>query len=178
MTNNPDPRYPIGKFEPKESYTADDVKQSIDRIAALPARMEAALKDLSEAQLDTPYRDGGWTLRQVAHHVADSHMNAYIRVKWTLTENTPLIKAYEEKAWAETPETKGSPVLSINLLKALHTKWVVLLRALTPELLQRQFTHPDTKKQVPLDRLIAMYAWHGEHHLGHILGLKEKMKWL
>ncbi len=176
--NTPDPRYPIGKFEFKASYSADEVKQSIDRIEALPFRLETALIGLSPAQLDTPYREGGWTLRQVAHHVADSHLNAYIRVKWTLTEDTPVIKAYHEKSWAETPETSGPPELSISLLKALHAKWVVLLRSLTPDMLQKKFTHPDTQKQVPLDRMIAMYAWHGEHHLGHITELKYRMNWL
>jgi uncharacterized damage-inducible protein DinB len=175
--SNSDPRYPIGKFETKAQYTTDEIRQCIDRIASLPLRMEMALSGLSADQLDTPYRDGGWTLRQVAHHVADSHMNAYVRVKWTLTEDNPLIKAYEEKAWAETPETQESPIVSLNLLKALHAKWVLLLKSMTPEMLQRQFTHPETRKQVPLDRLIAMYAWHGDHHLGHILGLKAKMKW-
>lgn len=175
--NNPDPRYPIGKFETKDQYTPEEIRQCIDRIASLPSRLEAALNGLSAEQLDTPYREGGWTLRQVTHHVADSHMNAYIRVKWTLTENNPLIKAYEEKSWAETPETHESPSFSIDLLKALHAKWVLLLKGLTHEMLQRTFTHPDTRKQVPLDRLIAMYAWHGEHHLGHILGLKAIMKW-
>lgn len=175
--NHPDPRYPIGKFEIKAQYTADEIRKSIDQIESLPSRLEAALNGLSAEQLDTPYREGGWTVRQVAHHVADSHMNAYIRVKWTLTEDKPVIKAYEEKSWAETPEMNGPTAISINLLKALHAKWVILLRKLTPEMLQRQFTHPETGKQVPIDRLIAMYAWHGDHHLGHVMGLKDKMGW-
>lgn len=173
----PDPRYPIGKFEFRASYSAEDVNLSIDQMASLPGRLEDALRGLSPAQLDTPYREGGWTLRQVVHHVADSHMNAYIRVKWTLTEDRPVIKAYDEKAWALTPETLESPEISISLLKALHAKWIVLLRSLPPEMLRKEFTHPETKKQVPLDRLIAMYAWHGDHHLGHVLGLKNRMKW-
>jgi hypothetical protein len=172
-----DPRYPIGKFQPSEHYSPAEIQQFIDAIAALPAKMEDALRGLSPAQLDTPYREGGWTLRQVAHHVPDSHMNAYIRVKWTLTENTPVIKAYNEKAWAETPETTASPDLSIVLLKALHAKWVVLLKGIPPESFLKEFVHPDTGKKVRLDRLTALYAWHGEHHLGHILALKEKMGW-
>ena len=172
-----DPRYPTGKFAPQEQYTAAEVLSNIDRIAALPARLEAALQGLSDTRLDTPYREGGWTLRQVVHHIADSHMNAYIRVKWTLTEDSPVIKAYDEKAWAETPEMREPPVVSLHLLKALHTRWVLLLKALTPEMLQRKFIHPETKKQAPLDRIIAMYAWHGEHHLGHITALKKKMGW-
>lgn len=173
-----DPRYPIGKFEPKDSYTSEEIRHGIDRIAALPCKVEAALNGLSSTQLDTPYREGGWTLRQVAHHVADSHMNAYIRFKWTLTEASPLIKTYDEKGWAQTPETNAPPAVSIDFLKALHTKWVILLNALTPQQLQKAFTHPDTKKLVPLGRLIALYAWHGDHHLGHITALKERMKWV
>ncbi|MEJ0056062.1 MAG: putative metal-dependent hydrolase [Bacteroidota bacterium] len=172
-----DPRYPIGKFEPQDSYTSEDVKININRIAALPEKMKKALHGLSDAQLDTPYRDDGWTVRQVVHHVPDSHMNAYIRFKWSLTEDSPLIKAYDEKGWAVTPETSGPPSISTDLLTALHAKWTVLLKGLSTEDLRRDFTHPDTKKLVPLDRLIATYAWHGEHHLAHITSLKERMKW-
>ncbi len=172
-----DPRYPIGKFEPKESYTPEDIKVNINRIASLPDKLKNAVTLLNDLQLDTPYRDGGWTVRQVVHHMADSHMNAYIRFKWTLTENSPVIKAYDEKGWAVTPETKGPPSLSLELVTALHAKWVTLLKALTPEDLRKEFTHPETKKQVALDRLIATYAWHGEHHLAHIVSLKEKRGW-
>ena len=119
-------------------------------------------------QLDTPYRQGGWTARQVVHHMADSHTNAYIRFKWAITESTPTIKAYDEKAWAETPETKLDPVISIEVLKALHAKWSAMLRRLSPSDFQKEFLHPDTKKHMRLDRLTAMYAWHGEHHFGHL----------
>ena len=170
-------RYPIGKFVPQEKYTAEEIKKNISRIEALPAKMEAAALNLTPAQLDTPYREGGWTLRQVLHHVPESHMNAYVRFKWTLTEETPTIKAYNEKAWALTPEIYLDPAISINLLKALHVKWVALLRNLSPEDLQRQFIHPETKKYNRLDNMTAMYAWHGEHHLGHITSLKERMGW-
>jgi len=172
-----DPRYPIGKFQPQESYSADEIKAFIARIEALPAKLEAAVKGMTDQQLDTPYRDGGWTVRQVVHHVPDSHMNSYIRFKWTLTEPTPVIKAYDEKGWAETPETKLGPELSINLLKALHLKWTKLLKSLTPQDLRKEFTHPDTGKNIPLDRLIHLYAWHGDHHLAHITNLKETMGW-
>jgi hypothetical protein len=161
-------RYPIGKFIPQESYTAEQVKTNISRIESLPAKMEALLTGLSTAQLDTTYREGGWTARQVSHHIADSHLNAYVRFKWTLTENTPLIKAYDEKLWAETPETKLDPVISLNFIKALHTKWAAMLKLLKTEDLNKEFLHPETKKLVRLDRLIALYAWHGEHHLGHL----------
>ena len=172
-----DLRYPIGKFSPQENYTNQNLNEFIQRIAGLPLKLEESIATLKASQLDTPYREGGWTVRQVIHHVADSHMNAYIRVKWTLTEDSPLIKAYAEKAWAETPETKADPSLSLNLLKSLHEKWVVLLKGLTPVELKKAFIHPDTKKSVTLETLIGLYAWHGDHHLGHITSLKKRMNW-
>ena len=170
-------RYPIGKFSAKESYTEEELKNFIDRIDTLPEKIVSAVTGLSDAQLDTPYREGGWSVRQVLHHLPDSHLNAFIRFKWTLTEETPTIKAYDEKLWAETPETKSDPALSLNLLKALHAKWVSLLRALPTEDLKKQFLHPQTNKHVRLDNLMGMYAWHGEHHLAHITSLKERKGW-
>jgi hypothetical protein len=161
-------RYPVGRFTPKDLYTKEGISSAISNIEELPQQLDALVKSFSEKQWDTTYRQGGWTARQVVHHLADSHMNAYIRFKWTLTEQTPTIKAYDEKAWAETPETKADPIISINFLKALHVKWVTLLKLLTTEDLQRQFMHPETKKLVAVDRLIATYGWHGEHHLGHL----------
>lgn len=168
MNNDEQLRYPIGKFSPKDNYSAAELEQYIDTIEKLPAEIERTLHSLSAKQLDTPYREGGWTARQVIHHLADSHMNAYIRVKWCLTEATPLIKAYDEKAWAETPETKLDPVISIELLKALHIKWTALLRRIEPEDFSKEFIHPDTKKHVRIDRMVATYAWHGHHHLAHL----------
>lgn len=161
-------KYPIGKLNAKEGYTADEIRVLIAAIEALPQQVETLVATLSEKQLDTPYRPGGWTARQVIHHLADSHINAFIRLKWTLTEETPTIKAYEEKAWALTPEVNGDPKLSIALLKALHAKWVVLLHKLSAQDLQKQFLHPETNKYVRIERQIATYAWHGEHHLGHL----------
>lgn len=161
-------RYPIGKFLPQDSYTTEELQRFLSRIEALPVKIESLIRNFSAAQYDTPYREGGWTARQVLHHVADSHMNAYIRCKWTLTEDTPLIKAYNEKLWAETPETKLDPQISVILLKALHVKWVALLKLIKKEDLMREFVHPETKKHVRLDRLIALYAWHGDHHFGHL----------
>ncbi|MEX2234945.1 MAG: putative metal-dependent hydrolase [Cyclobacteriaceae bacterium] len=161
-------RYPTGKFAPQELYTKQELDQCIQRIESLPSRIEAIIKKFSAKDLETTYREGGWSARQVLHHVADSHTNAYIRFKWALTENTPVIKAYNEKLWAETPEVKLDPILSLNLLKALHAKWVALLKAIAPADLQKEYIHPETKKNVRLDRLIAMYAWHGDHHLGHL----------
>jgi hypothetical protein len=172
-----DPRYPIGKFEGKDAYTPDEVKGNIQRIERLPARLEEAVRALGPVQLDTPYREGGWTVRQVVHHLPDSHLNAYIRTKWTLTESTPTIKAYDEKLWAETAETKADPEVSLVLLRALHTKWTALLKTISPADLAREFYHPDSKKHVRLDRQIALYAWHGEHHLAHITELKKAKGW-
>ena len=169
-----DLRYPIGKFSPQETYTHEDIHQFIERIASLPAKIESAIQKLTTEQLDTPYREDGWTVRQVVHHLADSHMNAYIRLKWSLTEDAPLIKAYLEKGWAETPETKLDPALSLNLLKALHEKWVALLKNLNPVDLKKVFIHPETKKQISLETQLGLYAWHGEHHLGHIESLKKR----
>lgn len=169
MNNTEDQlRYPIGKFSAKAHYTAEDLHSCLHRIEGLPALIVNEIKDFTPQQLDTPYREGGWTARQVLHHLADSHMNAYIRFKWTLTEETPLIKAYDEKAWAETPEISLDPVISVELLKALHTKWVALLKLLSPGALKKTFIHPETKKSLSLEHMMALYAWHGEHHLHHL----------
>ena len=168
MNSDEQLRYPIGKLKSEESYTLDQVKANIKRIEAIPAQFEKIAGTLSTQQLNTSYREGGWTARQVLHHVPDSHLNAYIRIKWALTEETPTIKAYDEKAWADTYETQADPSISIALLKALHAKWVVLLNDLSEKDLERKFFHPDSKKYIRLDQAIATYAWHGEHHLGHL----------
>ena len=168
-------RYPTGKFTPQPSYTQQELDACIRRIESLPSRIEGVIKTFSEKEFDTHYRPEGWTARQVLHHLSDSHLNAYIRFKWTLTEDTPVIKAYDEKLWAETPETKLDSGISLNLLKALHTKWVALLKSLSLEDLQKEYIHPETKKHVRLDRMIALYAWHGEHHLGHLKIVAEKL---
>lgn len=172
-----DLRYPIGKYQAPIEFTASARKGFLDRISTLPDRLEETIRGLSDQQLDTPYREGGWTVRQVVHHVADSHLNAYIRVKWTLTEESPTIKAYLEKAWATTPETSADPALSIAILKALHARWTILLSALDEAQLSRQFIHPETGKAVSIDHLISLYAWHGDHHLAHIDQLKTQKNW-
>jgi hypothetical protein len=172
-----DIRYPIGKFVAQESYTSEEISRFIDRIEALPDQLESAIKHMSDDQLDTPYREGGWTVRQVVHHVADSHMHAYIRTKWTLTEQEPVIKAYLEKLWAETGETSSTPETSISFLKALHAKWVTLLHSIPVDQLNRFFIHPESKKQISLKTLMGTYAWHGEHHLAHITNLKIEKGW-
>ena len=172
-----DLKYPIGKFTPKDSYSNEEIQKNILRIASLPTRLSDAVKNFDDKKFDTAYRDGGWTVRQLVHHIADSHLNAYIRFKWTLTEDRPTIKAYEEKLWATTEEVKSDPQISLTLLKAHHTKWVGLLKTLTPSQLERDFIHPETKKAVNLKNLLALYAWHSDHHLAHITKLIERMGW-
>lgn len=172
-----DPSYPIGRFQAKESYTSDELQKLITRIEMLPARLEAAVNNLSNEQQDTPYRDGGWTVRQVVHHLSDSHMNAYIRTKWALTENTPLIKAYDQKSWAETPDSKMPVTNSISILRPLHKKWTEMLKQLGPQDLMKEFIHPETNKHIRISQMIDNYAWHGDHHLAHINSLKRRMEW-
>lgn len=170
-------QFPIGRFEAPADFSPVALTEFILQIEQLPNKLNEAVKNLSPQQLDTPYRDGGWTIRQVIHHLSDSHMNAYIRMKWTLTEERPLIKAYDEKAWAETAETHLDPSISLALLQSLHTKWVALMRHLTAEDLKKTFIHPETKTSQSLERMIGLYAWHGNHHLAHITSIKGKMGW-
>jgi uncharacterized damage-inducible protein DinB len=172
-----DPRYPIGRFSPDPNPTPDLRTRQIEQIAGLPARMRRAVAGLNDNQLNTPYRDGGWTVRQVVHHVSDSHLNAYIRFKWSLTESSPTIKAYDEQAWARLKDSELTSVdISLNLLEALHARWTVLLRSMTPEDFQRRFVHPDSGPHDG-DWLLSLYAWHGNHHVAHITSLRERMKW-
>lgn len=168
MKNDESLRFPIGRFAPQDSYTFEELQRHIDRIEALPPRLKKAVGALTPEQLDTPYREGGWTLRQVIHHLADSHTNAYVRLKWSLTESTPTIKAYDEKAWAETAEIKEDPEISLRMIEGLHARWVKLLKALRPEDFEKGYIHPDNGKFVSLSRQVALYSWHGEHHLAHL----------
>ena len=161
-------RYPIGRLELPTTITEEHIAQWIQDIEILPRQFSDAVSALPPGSLDTPYRPGGWTLRQVIHHVADSHINSYIRFKWTLTETMPTIKPYDEKAWAELPDMRDTPVgVSLRLLGALHERWVILLRALTPEQLQLTFIHPESGP-VRLEQAIGLYSWHGRHHLSHL----------
>ena len=172
-----DPRYPIGKFNRVSALSAAERATCIDQVAAAPGQFRRAVIGLTAAQLDTPYRDGGWTVRQVVHHVPDSHMNAYMRFKFGLTEDAPAIKTYEEKDWAKTPEVSATPVeVSLALLDALHLRWVVLLRAMTPQQFARTIKHPEMGP-TSLDAMLALYAWHGRHHTAHITSLRERMGW-
>src|SRR5690606_9451791 len=165
MSNDDQLKYPIGGYSPKESYTDAERAQLIDTIESLPEKVETLIRNISEQQLDTPYREGGWTVRQVIHHLADSHMNACIRLYCTVTEDAPVREAYDEKAWALTAETTLDPVISVNVLKALHQKWSTLLKLLTPDQLKRSYIHPDNGKHVTLERQLALYAWHCDHHI-------------
>ena len=172
-----DPRYPIGKFTYDGTLTEQQKQQYLNDVELTPANLRAALFGLSEQQLDTPYRNGGWSVRQVTHHVADSHMNAYIRHKLAVTEHEPTIKPYEQKLWAELSDAAGMPIeVSLSLLDALHARWTVFLHSLEPAQYGRLFRHPELGV-VPLDRNIALYAWHGRHHTAHITALRERMEW-
>ena len=144
----------------------------------LPQHLENAVLNLDAAQLDTPYREGGWTVKQLVHHVADSHMNAYIRFKLGLTEDNPTIKPYVEAAWAEMPDTKNLPInISLTILHAVHARWKEILKALIRDNLDRTVFHPEHKKQITLWELLGMYAWHSRHHTAHVTSLRERMKW-
>lgn len=173
----PDPRYPIGPFNNDENPTPETRNKHIEEIASLPAKMRRALGGLNPQQLNTPYREGGWTLRQVAHHVPDSHLNAYVRFKLALTENVPTIKPYDQSNWARLKDTDVTSIdVSMNLLESLHIRWVNLLRSMKPEDFNRKLNHPESGVQT-LDRMLALYSWHGKHHLAHITTTKERMKW-
>ncbi|MFZ9981740.1 MAG: YfiT family bacillithiol transferase [Cyclobacteriaceae bacterium] len=170
-------KYPIGKFIPAESYEIHDLEKDTNRLESFPSKLESVIRSLNSAQLNTPYRPGGWTILQVVHHLADSHMHAYIRTKWALTEEAPLIKAYQEKAWALTAENHSYPSLSIALLESLHRKWAYLLRTLDEESLARHFVHPSGDRKITIRQMVQLYTWHGDHHLGHITGLISRSGW-
>jgi hypothetical protein len=173
-----DQSYPIGKFTLEGEITPARREGWIAELADAPAELRAAVYRLTDAQFDTPYRAGGWTVRQVVHHLPDSHLNAYLRFKLALTEDNPTIKPYQEARWAELPDTAGTQVgVSLVLLEALHRRWVVLLKALGEAEWSRTYFHPDQKKALKLGAVLAMYAWHGKHHVAHITGLRERMGW-
>jgi len=173
----PDLRYPIGKFKWEGHTTEEQRRQQIDEIAAAPVRLRDAVKDLSEQQLDTPYRPGGWTVRQVVHHVPDSHMNAHVRFKLALTEENPTIKPYAEGRWAELLDARTAPIeTSLALLELLHHRWVMLLRSLSAADWARSFQHPELGPMT-LEKNLALYAWHGKHHVAHITSLRDRSGW-
>ncbi len=173
-----DKRYPIGVFSSPSIITEEILQNWIQTLEHFPTRLENLVKDLSEVQLDTPYREDGWTLRQVVHHCADSHHHSYIRFKWALTEENPVIKAYNEADWAELFDTKTAPIeISLLHLKAVHAKLVYLLKGLSDKDLQKSFVHPETNETVVLSKNIGIYAWHCNHHYAHINNLLIHNDW-
>jgi len=171
-----DIRYPVGRHQPITTLTPAQRAEGIAQLAAAPAALRRAVQGLDDRQLDTPYRDGGWTVRQVVHHVPDSHMHAYLRCKFLLTEEQPTIKPYDQGNWARTPDTRAPAEVSLALLEALHRRWVLLLEGLTPADFARTLNHPENGIMT-LDDVVAMYAWHGRHHTAHITTLRERMGW-
>ena len=172
-----DPRYPIGKWERRDELTPGVRTAMITQIAEVPARMRSAIAALDDAQLDTPYREGGWTVRQVVHHVPDSHLNSYTRFKLALTEDEPTIRPYDEAKWAELADSRDTPVeTSLTMLDALHDRWTRLLRAMSDDDFRRTLRHPDMGVMT-LAALLSLYAWHGRHHVGHVTSLRERMGW-
>jgi len=165
--------YPIGRFQlPTAPHTAAERAALIQQIADLPAELTAAARSVGGEALQLPYRPGGWTGRQVIHHVADSHMNCYFRYRLALTEDNPTVRPYDEKAWAELPDVAATPItVSLMLLEALHSRWVTLLHHLSAEQWQRTFYHPSNDAEYTLDQTLAMYTWHGQHHLAHLKSL-------
>lgn len=172
-----DPRYPIGPFRNPANPSFADIQKAIDRIANAPRGMRAAVAGLSDEQLDTPYRDGGWTCRQVVHHVPDSHMNAYIRTKLCVAENNPRVTAYNEADWAKFADAEKPPIApSLAILDNLHERWVKFLRSLPESAFARTLQHPENGPMT-LAHVVFMYAWHGEHHAAHITSLRERKGW-
>ncbi len=171
-----DLRYPIGEFTMPASVTPAMRTDAIAAIAELPANMRGAVRGLSETQLDTPYRPGGWTVRQVVHHVPDSHMNAFVRLKLALTEDNPTVKPYDEKAFAMLPDQQLPVDVSLSLLDALHARWTAVLKTLTPEQFARPLYHPEIGA-ITVDYLVQTYGWHSRHHVAHITRLREREGW-
>ena len=171
-----DPRYPIGEFEAPATITPDERTGAIATLAELPEQLRNAVDGLSFAQLSTPYRDGGWTLRQVVHHVADSHMNALVRIKLALTEDWPVVKPYDEAAWAKLHDMTAPIEWSLELIEALHARWVMLLQSLSEAQWQRGYNHPEDGR-VTVEHAALVYAWHSRHHVAHITHLRAKENW-
>jgi uncharacterized damage-inducible protein DinB len=172
-----DLQFPIGRFKLEGTPTDEDIRGAIDAIAAAPAKLRAAVERLSPDQLDTPYRPGGWTVRQVVHHVPDSHLNSYCRFKLALTEDEPTIKSYHEDRWAELDDSRTAPIeVSLAMLESLHKRWVLLMKSLTPDEFARTFRHPEIGV-LSLAKNACLYAWHGRHHAAHITSLRERMGW-
>ncbi len=173
-----DPRYPIGPFVAPEEISKQDRDNWIQSISRLPAALKEAVHSWNDEQLNTPYREGGWTVKSLLHHIADSHMNSIIRFKLGLTENNPRIKTYDQDGWSELYDSKQiDPSVSLSLLEAIHTRFVCLLKNMTDEEFRRTIFHPEMNKSISLEKMLALYGWHSEHHLAQILELKKEKKW-
>ncbi len=171
-------KYPVGRVAYESDPSSKSIAGWIQDLAVLPGQLRGATAGLTPAQLDTPYRPGGWTVRQVVHHVPDSHMNAYLRTHWTLTENKPTIKPYDQDVWAQLSYARTAPIdTSLDLLEALHARWVVVLRSLSPEQWLRPYHHPEDNRDFALSDLLQLYAWHARHHLAHITALRQRNGW-
>jgi hypothetical protein len=177
MSTTQDPRYPIGRFVLPLAVTEHERRAWLEDLRTAPALLRAAVSGLSDAQLDTPYRDGGWTVRQVTHHVPDSHVNAYVRVKLALTEPNPTIKPYDEGAWATLADAKAQLALSLQLLDVVHAKLLLVLAELTEQDWKRSFFHPAKNATQTIEQTIALYAWHGKHHAAHVTSLRQRKGW-
>jgi uncharacterized damage-inducible protein DinB len=172
-----DLRYPLGRWERPAAMDSSQVRNWIDEIQEAPAKLRSAVEGLTDHQLDTPYRAGGWTVRQVVHHVPDSHLNAYVRFRLAITEDEPTIRPYDEAAWAELDDARSGPIeVSLRLIAALHERWVRLARTISPDGLARRLYHPEQGK-MRLDEVLSSYAWHGRHHIAHITRLRDRMGW-
>ena len=178
MDNIESLKYPIGKFQRPDSLSLEDRKELIKSIRKLPKRLTKAVEYLSEEQLSTPYRPGGWTVAQVVHHLADSHVNSYIRFKWALTEDTPMIKAYDENLWAVTDDASSTEIkYSLQLIKGLHKRWTRVLSNMTEQDFSRELAHPEWSNNLSLDTMLALYSWHCDHHLAHVRELAKRKGW-
>lgn len=171
-------KYPIGKFITPTTYSKEYLFSQIEEISLFPEKLKQETIHLSAEQLDTPYRPGGWTVRQVIHHCAESHMNCFIRIKWALTENNPVIKAYDEVLWSELPDNLKMPIEpTLSLLEGLHFRLAFIMKNLSETELEKSFIHPENNSEIKIKQMIATYAWHGKHHLAHITTLKKHKNW-
>lgn len=180
MSNNADIehlKYPIGKFNPPAIEEEAYLQRRILEIETFPIKLQNTVNKLDQKQLDTPYRPDGWTVRQLVHHIPDSHTNAYIRFKWALTEENPVIKSYYEERWAELPDSAAPVYVAFNMLSSIHERWVILMKSMDEKDWERTFIHPDSKKTISLKDMAGLYAWHGTHHLAHITNLIAREKW-
>jgi len=172
-------KYPIGKFERKESISSEERAVLVANLKSFPQRLTTVVMELSEEQLNAPYRPEGWTVRQLVHHLADSHINSYVRYRWTLTEDTPEIKAYDQTSWAELPDAANAPIkFSLNLLKAIHARWTLLLERMSESDFAKELSHPEWKNNLSLDDMTQLYSWHCDHHLAHITSLIQREGWV